>query len=68
MITDPWWAAIACLLARARARAARARSGNPESGAISLEWIVIAGILVIAATAAGVFFTAKIKQWEGKIP
>ncbi len=50
------------------AAARRARAGDPESGALSLEWIVIAGILVVAAVAAGAFFTSQISTWEHKIP
>jgi hypothetical protein len=65
---NPLWFAIGYLLGRARSRARSALNGNPESGAITLEWIVIAGILVAAAVAAGVFFVGKIKQYESKIP
>jgi hypothetical protein len=65
---NPLWLAIGYLLGRARARARAALRGDPESGAITLEWIVIAGILVAAAVAAGVFFVGKIKQYESNIP
>ena len=65
---DPLWTAVRYLLLRARARTRAALDGQPESGAITLEWIVIAGILVAAAVAAGVFFVGKIKQYESKIP
>jgi len=53
---------------RAPARCAPPWTAIPNSGALSLEWIVIASILVIAAVAAGVFFTSKITAWEGKVP
>jgi hypothetical protein len=65
---NPLWFAIGYLLDRARWRARAALNGDPECGAITLEWIVIAGILVAAAVAAGVFFVGKIKQYESKIP
>lgn len=68
MSPDPLLPAATFLLSRARQRIRAALRGDPESGAISLEWIVIAGILVAAATAAGVFFVSKLKSWEGKIP
>jgi hypothetical protein len=65
---NPLWLAVIYLVDRARWRARAARAGHPESGAITLEWIVIAGILVAAAVAAGVFFVGKIKQYESKVP
>ncbi len=65
---NPLWFAIGYLLGRARSRARSALDGDPESGAITLEWIVIAGILVAAAIGAGVFFISKIKQYESNIP
>ena len=57
----PLWYCVTYLIGRARQR-------DPESGALSLEWIVIAGILVVAAVAAGAFFTNEISTWESKIP
>ncbi len=39
-----------------------------ETGALSLEWIVIAVLLVAAATAAGAFFTGAISHEAGKLP
>jgi hypothetical protein len=68
MSPDPLLLAVTLLLGRARQRARAALQEDPEAGAISLEWIVIAGILVAAATAAGVFFFAKLKHWEAKVP
>jgi hypothetical protein len=65
---EPLWTAVRYLLLRARVRTRAALDGQPESGAITLEWIVIAGILVVAAVAAGVVFTADIKKYEAKIP
>jgi hypothetical protein len=65
---NPLWFAVIYLVDRARWRARAARAGDPESGAITLEWIVIAGILVAAAVAAGFFFVNKIHQYENKIP
>ena len=65
---DPLWTAVRYLLLRARARTRAALDGQPESGAITLEWIVIAGILVLAATTAAVFFSSVITRYESKIP
>jgi hypothetical protein len=65
---SPLWTIVSYLVLRARARASAAARGRPESGAITLEWIVIAGILVVAAVAAGIVFTNDIKKYEAKIP
>jgi hypothetical protein len=65
---NPLWFAVIYLVDRARWRARAARAGHPESGAITLEWIVIAGILVLAAVGAGAFFVTRIHQYESKIP
>jgi hypothetical protein len=65
---NPIWFAFMYLVDRARCRARAARAGHPESGALTLEWIVIAMILLGAATVAGVFFVNKIHQAENKIP
>ena len=66
-MNDPAWTALCCLLARARARVATARSGHPESGAVTLEWIVIAGILVAAALAAGIMFNNAVSKFASKL-
>jgi hypothetical protein len=65
---DPLWLAVRYLLDRAYCRARSALDGNPESGALTLEWLVIAGILVAAAGGAAFFLSGKIRKWEGKIP
>ena len=65
---DPLLLAVRYLLDRAHCRARAALDGNPESGALTLEWLVIAGILVAAAGITTVFLRGKIREWEGKIP
>jgi len=65
---DPLLLAVRYLLDRAHCRARAALDGNPESGALTLEWLVIAGILVAAAGATALFLSGKIRQWEHKIP
>lgn len=64
----PLWFCVTYLVGRARQRARSALDGHPESGALTLEWIVIAGILVAAATGAAFFFAGKISEFESKIP
>jgi hypothetical protein len=41
---------------------------DSDDGALSLEWIVIAVLLVAAATAAGALFTSAISHEAGKLP
>lgn len=65
---DPMWTALTYLVDRVRDRTRAALDGNPESGALSLEWIVIAVLLVAAATAASVYFGKAITAEAGKLP
>lgn len=62
------WLAVRYLTDQAHGRAKAALRGDPQSGALSLEWIVIAGLLVVAAAAAGVFFTNAITAESKKLP
>lgn len=62
------WLAASYLLDRARCRARAALDGDPESGALSLEWIVIAVALVAAAGVAGGLITVAIKSAAGSLP
>ena len=55
---------LACMVQRR----ARALLRNNDDGALSLEWIVIAVLLVAAATAAGALFTSAISHEAGKLP
>ena len=65
---DPLLLAVRYLLDRTHCRARAALDGNPESGALTLEWLVIAGILVAAAGITALFLRGKIAEWEHKIP
>ncbi len=64
----PLTTALGYLLSVARRRARAALGGHPESGAITLEWIVIAGILFAAAVAASTLFYDAVKTYMAKIP
>ena len=62
------WLLASYLFDRARCRARAALAGNPESGALSLEWIVIAVLVAAAAAGVGTAITAAITSQEGKLP
>ena len=62
------WITAMYLRERACRRIRTALDGESEIGALTLEWIVIAGILVAAAVTLTAFLTGKIKQWESSVP
>jgi hypothetical protein len=68
MQTDPRAIAVRYLITRLRAQIAAVRSGDPESGALSLEWVAIAIVLVTAALALATFLAGKLGALESLIP
>ena len=68
MRTDPRVLAMQCVLAKLRARLSAVRSDDPEAGALSLEWVAIAIVLVTAALALAVFLSGKLSTLESLIP
>ena len=54
-----------CLFDRARSRARAAVNGSPESGALSLEWILIAVAIVAAAGVVAVAVKTAINAQIG---
>jgi len=61
------WMTASYLLGLARQRI-RALARNSDVGSLSLEWIVIAAVLFIAATAAGVVFSNAVRSESAKLP
>ena len=61
------WMTASYLVGLARQRV-RALANSSDAGALSLEWIVIAVVLFIAATAAGVVFSNAISSESAKLP
>jgi hypothetical protein len=61
------WMTANYLLGLARQRI-RALANSSDGGALSLEWIVIAAVLFIAATAAGVIFSNAVSSESAKLP
>ena len=68
MHTDPMAMALHYVLTKLRAHAAAVRSADPDRGALSLEWVAIAIVLVTAGLALAVFLTGKLRSLESLIP
>jgi hypothetical protein len=60
--------ALVYLMRQIRLRIAAVRSGDLEVGALSLEWVAIAIVLVTAALALATFLTGKLGALEKLIP
>jgi hypothetical protein len=67
MQTDPAVMALRHLITDLRLRIAAVRDDR-ELGALSLEWVAIAIVLVTAALALAVFLTGKLGDLEKLIP
>lgn len=65
---NPLWSLMAHVVGRIRSRTRAALDGDPESGALSLEWLVIAGLLVVAAGIAAVIFDNAIRSETANLP
>lgn len=68
MPTDQTIAAVRYLATRLQGRLAIVRSTGTDRGALSLEWVAIAIVLVAAALALAVFLTGKLGSLEKLIP
>jgi hypothetical protein len=68
MIDSHTWDAVRYLAGLLQARIRAVRGGDPQSGAVSLEWIIIAvGLAIVAGTAVAVF-TSKVHSDISKLP
>ncbi|HUB38046.1 MAG TPA: hypothetical protein VMA72_04270 [Streptosporangiaceae bacterium] len=67
MQTDPRVLALRHFITRLWTRTAAVR-GDRELGALSLEWVAIAIVLVAAALALATFLTGKLGDLEKLIP
>jgi hypothetical protein len=68
MQTDPRVIAVHYLMLQLRSRIAAIKSGDSQAGALSLEWVAIAIVLVTAALALAVFLAGKLGNLESLIP
>lgn len=62
------WTAVRYLVCLARARVRAAGVGDRESGALSLEWIIIAATIAAIAVGALVFFSNAVTNYTNKLP
>lgn len=68
MLTDSQVPAARRLLALVHSRIAAMKSSDLESGALTLEWVAIAIVLVAAALALATFLAGKLGALESLIP
>jgi hypothetical protein len=68
MTSDPRVTTGRYLMAQIRARIAALGSSDSELGALSLEWVAIAIVLVAAALALATFLAGKLGALESLIP
>ncbi len=68
MQTDPRLVAVRYLMMQVRSRVAAVRAGDAQAGALSLEWVAIAIVLVTAALALATFLAGKLGDLESLIP
>jgi hypothetical protein len=64
MPADPRFSRMRRLMAPTRARV---KTDDPESGALSLEWVAIAIVLVATALALAIFLSGKLDALESLI-
>ncbi len=65
---DTSWAAVRYLVGRVQERIRAACAGNPESGALTLEWIIIAAAIALAAVGAVFVFGNEVTKYTNKLP
>jgi hypothetical protein len=68
MQTDSLIVALQYLTLQLQSRIAAVRSADAQAGALSLEWVAIAIVLVTAALALAVFLAGKLSHLESLIP
>jgi hypothetical protein len=68
MQTDPRAIALRYLMTQLWLRMAAVGSGDVQAGALSLEWVAIAIVLVTAALALATFLAGKLGNLESLIP
>jgi hypothetical protein len=67
-VFDNEWTMIRYLVGWVQARVRSVRDGDPQSGALTLEWIIIAVALALIAGIAVAVFVSKVKADDAKLP
>jgi hypothetical protein len=65
---DTEWTVVSYLVGWVQTRLRSVRSGDRQSGALSLEWIIIAVALAVVAGVATGIFVAKVKSDANTLP
>jgi len=65
---DTAWAALRYLVGRLQGRVGGASDNGPESGALTLEWIIIAAAIALAAVGAVAFFATEVTKYTNQLP
>ncbi|HXZ65905.1 MAG TPA: hypothetical protein VEH05_14275 [Streptosporangiaceae bacterium] len=65
---DTTRAAVRYLVGRLQARIGALSGNGPESGALTLEWIIIAAAIALAAVGAVAFFATEVTKYTNQLP
>jgi hypothetical protein len=65
---DTSLAAVRCLVSCALERLTAMRARDPEAGALTLEWVIIAAAIAIAAVGAVAFFAVEVTKYTNQLP
>ncbi len=65
---DTTRAAVRYLAGRLQARIGARSDNGQESGALTLEWIIIAAAIALAAVGAVAFFATEVTKYTNQLP
>lgn len=65
---DTEWTTLRYLVGWVQARVRSVRDDGSESGALTLEWIIIAAAIAIAAVGAVFVFGGEVTKYTNKLP
>lgn len=65
---DTEWMTLRYLVGWVQARVRSVSEGDSESGALTLEWVIIAAAIAIAAVGAVFIFGTEVTKYTSKLP